>query len=376
MRGTRRARNLAALATAAVLALTATGVAGASTGWTVQPVPSTGNVAWLTSVSCASAEACVGVGVGIGHKTRLVYGWDGTSWTRRSVPKPSASHAGFMAVSCYNANRCVAVGDENSPHGYQPFAERMTGRTWAIVPVPPVAGTDQAEPYAISCPEEAWCTAVGEDQTPSALAENWNGTTWATQATPAIGSYVTELNGISCTSASFCVAVGAEIESAAGPLAAVTEIWNGTDWTAEPVPPPLSTAYQSDLAGASCSSPDACTAVGYYEVNGKMQPAALRWNGTAWAYQRFPAGTTVLWVSCPAVASCTAAGENTVSGINSPQIFHWNGAVWMRTSTPKPAGESNGYLDGISCPRAGFCMAVGGYGAPGTPPTTPLSEDD
>jgi hypothetical protein len=360
-------------ATGAAVVLLGSGVASASSGWTVQPVPPARNVAYLTSVSCASAVACVGVG--LGDKARIVYGWDGTGWTRRSVPKPAASRAEFMAVSCDNAGHCMAVGDEYGSHGYQPFAERMTGRSWAIVPVPPVAGAGQAEPDAISCPEETWCTAVGEDQTSSALAENWNGTTWTTQATPALGTGITQLNSISCTSVSFCVAVGAEINPVEGPTTAVTEIWNGTNWTAEPVPPPLSTAYQSDLTGTSCSSPSACTAVGYYNVSGKVQPAALRWNGTAWADQAFPVNTTVLWVSCPSATSCTAAGENAATAPAAPQIFHWNGTVWTRTSTPKPT-ESSGYLDGISCPRPGFCMAVGAYSGGGTPATNPLSEDN
>jgi hypothetical protein len=53
---------------------------------------------------------------------------------------------------------------------------------------------------------------VGSSNNPNTrftLAEGWNGSTWAVQATPnPSGSATSNLNGVSCTSASACIAAG------------------------------------------------------------------------------------------------------------------------------------------------------------------------
>ena len=68
----------------------------------------------------------------------------------------------------------------------------------------------------MSCASTASCIAVG-NWSPVAgggvptysFAERWNGTAWAVQDTPSpAGSKVTTLNGVACTSAAQCVAVG------------------------------------------------------------------------------------------------------------------------------------------------------------------------
>lgn len=40
------------------------------------------------------------------------------------------------------------------------------------------------------------------------LAEGWDGTSWTIQSTAAPGSFDDTLNGVSCTSATNCIAVG------------------------------------------------------------------------------------------------------------------------------------------------------------------------
>jgi len=69
-----------------------------------------------------------------------------------------------------------------------------------------------------------------------------------------------ELLGVSCTSPHRCVAVGYFIsDPAAGTLA---ESWNGTSWAIQATPQPASD-IDASLASVSCTSAGGCTAAGY-----------------------------------------------------------------------------------------------------------------
>ena len=50
-------------------------------------------------------------------------------------------------------------------------------------------------------------------------------------------------------------------------------------------------------------------------------------------------------------------------GTNGLQILveHWNGTKWSIQSAPHPAGALFSQLNGVSCPLAGACTAVGFY---------------
>lgn len=96
------------------------------------------------------------------------------------------------------------------------------------------------------------------------LAERWNGSAWAIQSTPGLTggqSYANLLEGVSCTSATACTAVG----YSAGPVPVTLAMrWNGTSWTLQPTADPTD-AQSSDrqLEGVSCLSATACRAVGH-----------------------------------------------------------------------------------------------------------------
>jgi len=87
---------------------------------------------------------------------------------------------------------------------------------------------------SISCPSSSWCAGVGDwwevhtvGGYTSPMAQIWSGGTWSTSIT---GDYLrdTDLDGVSCVSASFCAAVG-DTNTAWTPYqAAYAEIWNGS----------------------------------------------------------------------------------------------------------------------------------------------------
>ncbi|HET9118726.1 MAG TPA: hypothetical protein VFN75_11735, partial [Pseudonocardiaceae bacterium] len=115
--------------------------------------------------------------------------------------------------------------------------------------------------YSIELPNQA------ERQ---ALAEVWNGSSWSVMdaASPTTN---TELNAISCPSASFCVAVGQYVTSDGSAEQSLSEVWNGSTWAAITAPSP---SAASELLGVSCTSQSFCAAVGRYNQYGQQNSLA------------------------------------------------------------------------------------------------------
>ena len=97
------------------------------TEWTVQSAPDPGGTeqedeSWLGSISCASATSCTAVGHyqqggGIDNTEVLGERWNGTAWTTIGMvapPQPPDSwrESPLTSVSCTEATRCVAVGND------------------------------------------------------------------------------------------------------------------------------------------------------------------------------------------------------------------------------------------------------------------------
>ena len=93
------------------------------------------------------------------------------------------------------------------------------------------------------------------------VADFWDGTAWTIQSTPSSTSPGGQLNGVSCTSATACTAVG-ELSSAEGLPAPVADTWDGTSWTLQNTPTPGYTGFNA----VSCTSATVCTAVGSYFI--------------------------------------------------------------------------------------------------------------
>jgi hypothetical protein len=160
--------------------------------------------------------------------------------------------------------------------------------------------------------------AVGEVFSPSdvPLAESWNGSSWTAQAQPPLPTGGTEgrFLGVSCSSARTCIAAGVYNNGSSGtPNRALAEIWNGTGWTVQATPS-LSNTRVSGFNGVSCSHAGPCTAVGYLN-RGRLQALAEHWNGTSWSVQ---SGTKppnaqpsdFNGVSCATKTACTAVGDS------------------------------------------------------------------
>jgi hypothetical protein len=162
------------------------------------------------------------------------------------------------------------------------------------------------------------------------------------------------LSGVSCPSTRDCTAVGDAKVIASGNDFPLIEHWNGTAWSIEPSPvPPLSDGGGA-LASVSCTSSDACIAVGSF---GPQQgPLAERWNGSAWSLQRPPGALTASefdGVSCASSTDCVAVGDEEIAE-------RWDGHRWTAQNTRfnDAQGIQSGLL-GVSCPSRTTCAAVG-----------------
>ncbi len=293
-----------------------------------------------------------------------------TAGARLAAPPPTA-HA-LLGLSCVTAKNCLAVGeDQNAFHGSGgPLAERWNGTTWQTIGVKLPAGATGGVLLGVSCVSATHCVAVGFYDKGSgnqfALADTWNGKAWTPAQPPAPGGVNTALGGVSCKSAASCVAVGSyTVNTASGPGAPLAEIWNGKTWTQTRPPGPASGNVFTGLNAVSCVSPVHCVAAGASITNTASVALIESWNGRSWTRMKpaaAPGGLTDLTldgVSCASASSCAAVGfAASAKGLGSLAEI-WNGKSWRLTTVPWTKGTANPALSGVSCVTANRCVAVG-----------------
>lgn len=319
--------------------------------WRLQAVPVNDPVP--TAVSCASASFCEAVGTG--PSGDVAEAWNGSKWAAQTFP---ALAGGPTGISCSSARFCEAVAENfNSPG--PTLAARWNGAAWAAQSVPSPAAAAGTLLRGVSCAAAASCKAVGEylvnttANAPKALAEAWDGSTWKLQrAAEPGGAADNSLSSVSCTSASFCEAVGSHSDNA-GNSASLAEMWNGASWVLQSIPRQKNQfGPDSDaLLAVSCVSATFCEAIG----SGAAGGVARRWNGTSWAEERLPGlgGVAPMSLSCAAVAFCMA-----VDGAG--RVDRWNGSFWSISQKIPLFAQQGSAAEGVSCASASFCEAVGG----------------
>jgi hypothetical protein len=303
-------------------------------------------------------------------------------WVIQATPNPAGSDGSYLeGVTCTSATSCTAVGyyiveDGNAE---DTLAEYWNGSTWAIQATPNPADSRWVNLYNVSCTSATNCTAVGaysnsagSDYSP--LAEQWNGSTWTILTAPVVaGATSTWLAGVSCPTATNCTAAG-RYTSSAGDELALVEHWNGTAWTVQTTPLPAG-ANEDELAGIACTSASHCTAVGFYSTSaGNAFTLAEVRTGSTWAVQSTPnpsdGSNDLAAISCHTATNCTATGSDfsNATGVIVTLAEHWNGSTWAAQSTPSPANPRGAIgLYSVSCSSATSCTAVGWSDGNGLP---------
>ena len=128
-------------------------------------------------------------------------------------------------------------------------------------------------------------------------------------------------------------------------------------WTVPPTPN-VADASSTNLSAVDCSSPNSCMAVGHATSLGGQSlsevTVAERWDGASWQIVPTPnppgsTFTSLNGVSCPRANVCFAVGTGGL-------VELWNGTSWSIQPTPDVGG---GELDGVSCSGVLACTAVG-----------------
>ena len=303
------------------------------TSWAKQttPIPNSGGLLGGTltaGVSCTSSSACVAAGYSYSARTvqLLGEGWDGRTWSIQPDSTPAPQGYAYR-ISCTWAKDCMAVGSR-APG--DTLAEHWNGRHWS-------AGTTKhtGELDGVSCPATGNCTAVGWNDAGKALAAHWNGKAWSDES-PAGPQPVTYLEDVSCPGTTACIAAGTggSGSSSAG-YAPVAELWTGGSWTALTVPDPALSGDFVELNSVSCTSATNCMAVGDDQNAASTADATLaaQWNGATWTIVSTPSPATftaLLSVSCSSATYCSAVGVSSpsINGTVSPVAETWNGATW------------------------------------------------
>jgi len=183
-----------------------------------------------------------------------------------------------------------------------------------------------------------------------------------------------EISGLSCSSASFCVAVGTYADDNGLGQGLVLTMTDGS-WAASTAPVPAGAAIDgqstsapdTSLSGVSCWTDGGCMAVGTYvpATGGKAAMAVelgdVTWSATALAPPANVSTTapdvTMTLVACDPSGTCVAGGTYNPTGLwyDVPDLVTNAGGTWSSVEIP-------GFYDSLSaiaCPATGDCTAVG-----------------
>jgi hypothetical protein len=280
-----------------------------------------------------------------------------------------AEHSALYDISCDPATTalCIAVGKKTVTGVSSPYAQAWNGSAWSNQSAVTPEGATAGELQSAHCLSKTSCVASGSYTTGSgtfSLVESWNGTAWSLQTTPnPAGATESMFKGISCKVITACIAVGSSVKS--GVRTSLAEGGNSGTWSLQTFPNPEG-ALTSELNGVDCSSATSCLAVGAYTVSGGANWAlAALWNGTSWSLKTVPKPegaqkSTLLDVSCSDSSNCTAVGGYyNKSGVQVSFVQRWNGSGWSLQTSPNPEKSTNTVLQNISCVDRYSCVGVG-----------------
>jgi hypothetical protein len=367
-------RRLVLLLVVALAVVPSASAGSGASGWSVMRTPNpSAATAQLFSVSCVTRVACVAVGSHVersGRGVALAERWDGRRWRVQRTPNPAPARVSILnGVSCVSARACLAVGEFFGGSGvHRPLVERWNGRNWRIVAAPRASRSESTSLFAVSCRVGGRCLAVGRSGS-AAFAARWTGSRWISTNVPAPrGTQFSNLAGVSCVAPTSCVAVGDYVDSSGADLPLVLR-WNSQRWRTQATSP-LDGAQFAFLSGVSCVQASACVAVGGSDVG----TLVLRWDGETWTRVASPSPAGAQFSGLFAIAcattqrACSAVGGYlTAEGAFLTLAEQWNGGAWRVVTSPNPEGEEGNFLAGVACPRAASCVAVGQLNGGGTP---------
>ncbi len=245
--------------------------------WSTVAAPS-GSTGELLAVSASGSSDVWAVGDDQhGHATTMHF--NGTSWSLVTLPQTvqSAALRGIMAFSPTNVWAVGAQAGGATGPASRTLALHWDGSVWSVVPSPsPDPNANTLAAVGGASPGNLWAVgSKGLDETTAGvppgtrtLAIHWNGSTWSNLSTPSIGDQDV-FTGVAATGAASGAAVGS-FDNTSGSIPVsrtLAETWNGTSWAIQPTP---NVGTTDNLLKGASSVPGASTAwaVGFHLTNG------------------------------------------------------------------------------------------------------------
>jgi hypothetical protein len=384
----------------------------------------------VRALACPSVGSCVGTGW-ISGDPRAVVTQRGRSWSASAVQlppgNPSPSAPVLPSVSCGSAGDCTAAGwyqvfkpGEIESHAL--LVEQRSG-TWGAgtdAQLPPDAATTAdanglgpgGVASVVSCPSAGDCAAAGTYLNSFAGAwpggflnrsEGWVATKQAGQWSRAVSvqlpgnadalgdpsksgtSPFLGFTGLSCPSAGNCTAVGGYAINGEQEGALILKQRKGV-WLPgirAPLPrggvaPSAPNSWIDPLGPVSCAAPDDCAAVGSYVKAGSphryqgwlLSERSGKWSASGLVLPRktkASGGVFLNQVTCPSRGNCVAIGFYASHGKTTGLIDIERRGKWLRAikaALPANAAKvsrQHAFLDSLSCPSTSRCTIVGSY---------------
>ena len=187
------------------------------------------------------------------------------------------------------------------------------------------------------------------------------------------------LLGIDCVTKNNCYAVGSHTTGdglfSIGQDATLAQRWNGTSWSI--LASPSASLDTNILQGIACTSASKCWAVGYYNPGNDVvlgnpgQTLIERWDGNSWAIDSSAANPRtgqLKSIACVSPSECWAVGEQddhydpalTAMNVTSSLIERWDGNSWNVFPSPNVSGPFDNRFRSVAC-GSSECWAVGDY---------------
>jgi hypothetical protein len=222
--------------------------------------------------------------------TGLVAQWNGTTWSRVTVPLPSNDNlpSDLYAISADSASDVWIVGTyeyevNSSDYAEETYSLHWNGSAWSIVPMPLEPGTNPNFEYVFNAvkansPTDVWAVGVAQNVasgTAATLIEHYNGTAWSIVPSPSPGSGGALLGVTTSNAASSVWAVGTYTPTGESVAQTLTLNWKGSTWSTVASP---NGSTGSSVLSSVATTPGAAIvqAVGYTGTSGALNPFALQ----------------------------------------------------------------------------------------------------
>lgn len=271
---------------------------------------------------------------------------------RANVMTPLFSITGSSGVPALAPPYAFPTGhDQVFPEGFAKKGAAVSlggAAKWSVVPSVSFNAQDNVlAGVSAASAKDAWAVGQFYPSTGAGvlatLGEHFDGTRWTAYPLPDVGVEENSLLGVSMPGPGTAWAVGYYVSGTFEQRALVEHFHAGT-WSVVPSPDPSSTHNILYGVGAITDS-DVWVVGAATDAQGVWQTLAEHWNGTAWSVVTTknpgPRGDQFYAVTAVAANDVYAVGQAAGAGFPSQALIeHWNGTRWSVLTSPSDPAAS------------------------------------